>query len=267
MRISFWCRKNVWTTFTMMNGNIEVRGSEIDIDNLIINTRELKHCDMIFDTVNLTDLHFSFSDGVLLEVSDTGCHMVIVEKSRCEISLKIDKRVVTKKNVGYLCFPTLNVNIPLYDISILKMNFYYKCYASDVLLLKSEIEETLSDLDEKRKNIENLISKREDDILYFKEKCNKLVDESENIDETIKEVELYLNLIQKHKEEIKKLTETQINEVQTKKTTTSSIILKNGKEYSYKNIKMCWIPNNEENVHIDTCETKVETTIIVPFKN
>ena len=119
------------------------------------------------------------------------------------------------------------------------MNFYYKCYASDILLLKSEIEETVSDLDEKRKNIENLIAKREDDILYFKENCNKLVDVSENIDETIKEVELYLNLIQKHKEEIKKLTETQINEVQTKKTTTSSIILKNGKEYSYKNIKMC----------------------------
>ena len=59
---------------------------------------------MIFDNVNLTDLHFEFSDGVILEVSDTGCHMVIVEKSRCEISLKINKITGTKKKVGYLYY-------------------------------------------------------------------------------------------------------------------------------------------------------------------
>lgn len=267
MRISYWCYEHVWTKFTMMNGDREVYGSENDITTNVVYIKGMKHCDMIFDSVNLTDLHFEFSDGVLFEISDTGLHMVIIERGRCEISLKINKLTGTKKKVGYLCFPTLNVTMPLYDISILKMNFYYKCYASDILLLKSEIEETVSDLDEKRKNIENLIAKREDDILHFKGKCANVVNESENIDETLKEVDLYLNLIQKHKEEIKKLTETQINEVQTKKTTTSSVILKNGKEYSYKNIKMCWIPANEENVHIDTCETKVETTIIVPFKN
>ena len=267
MRISFWCRKNVWTTFTMMNGEREVYGSEIDIDSIIVNNREFKYCDTIFDNSKLTDLHFEFSDGVILEVLDTGCHMVIIEKGRCKISLKIENRVVTKKKVGHLCFPMLNVTIPLYDISVLKMKYYYNCYVSDVLLLKAVVEEFLSDLDEKRKNIEHLIAKREDDILHFKGKCNKIVEESENIDETLKEVELYLNLIKNHKEEIKKLKDTQISEVQTKKTTTSSIVLKNGKEYTYKNINMCWIPDNQEDLHIDTRETNVETTVIVPFKN